>query len=98
MKRAALLAAVALVAGCGSSAPDPAAVKEALEARLAAKSLSFEWVVCVRTERSFEGRSIFRCNVNFGEPHIVRYCATLKGGTLVTNREEPAMRCGRYAS
>ena len=98
MTRAALFVSLALAAGCGSSAPDATAVKNALETRLAAKGLSFEWVVCARTERSFEGRSVFRCNVNFGEPHIVRYCATLEDGTLVTNREQPAMRCGRYAS
>jgi len=95
VRRAALLAPLALVVGCGSSGPDPATVKDALEARLIAKSLSFDWVVCVHTTRSFDGRPIFRCNVNFGEPHIIRYCATLKDGKLVTNREQPSMRCGR---
>lgn len=70
----------------------------ALEARLLDRKLSYRWVVCVRTKASFAGSSIFRCNVNFGEPHIVRYCATLDDGELVTNREEPEMRCGRDAS
>ena len=97
MKRAALLgAAVALFAGCGGSAEaDPADVRSALEARLVGKKLSFEWVYCLRTRRSFEGRTIFRCNVNFGEPLIVIYCAVLDDGELLTNRERPAVRCGR---
>jgi hypothetical protein len=96
VRRAALLAAIAVVAGCGSaSEPRPAAVKDALEARLTGKHLSFEWVYCLRTQRFFAGSTTFRCNVNFGEPHIVIYCATLDGGTLVTNREEPEMRCDR---
>jgi hypothetical protein len=70
-------------------------VQAALEARLIDRKLSYRWVACVRTKASFAGSSIFRCNVNFGEPHIVRYCATLDDGELVTNREEPTMRCGR---
>ena len=98
MRRAALLAALVLVAGCGGgSAPAPSAVKNALQARLTDEALSFDWVYCLRTRRSFEGRTIFRCNVNFGEPHIVVFCATLDGDTLVTNREERAIRCGRGA-
>ena len=94
---AALVGALALVAGCGSGSVEvtPAAVKEALEARLTAKKLSFKWVYCLRTKRSFDGSPITRCNVNFGEPHIVIYCATLEDGTLVTNREQPELRCGR---
>ena len=98
MRRAALLAALALVAGCGgSSEPTAAAAQDALEARLTGKSLSFEWVYCLKTKRSFRGHRIFRCNVNFGEPHIVIYCATLDGDTLVTNREQRALRCSRNA-
>jgi hypothetical protein len=96
---AALMGALALLAGCGdggsSTEVTPGAVKEALEARLVDRKLSFEWVYCLRTKRSFEGRPIVRCNVNFGEPHIVIYCATLEGGGLVTNREQPELRCGR---
>jgi hypothetical protein len=96
---AALVGALALVAGCGGGTEiTPAAVKEALEARLVDRKLSFEWVYCLRTERSFEGRPIVRCNVNFGDPHIVIYCATLDDGMLVTNREQPALRCGRNSS
>jgi hypothetical protein len=99
----ALLLALALsllLAACGSSHTTSAstkatAVKAALEARLLGKKLSYRWVVCMRTKRSFAGNPIFRCNVNFGEPHIVRYCATLDAGQFVTNREQPEMRCGR---
>lgn len=96
------LASMVLLVGCGGSQTTPvstkaAAVKAALEARLLEKKLSYRWVVCVRTKRSFAGSPIFRCNVNFGEPHIVRYCATLEDGRFVTNSEQPEMRCGRDA-
>jgi hypothetical protein len=91
-----------LLGGCGSSdassgKASPAEVSAALEARLLGRKLSYRWVVCVRTKRSYAGSTIFRCNVNFGEPHIVRYCATLADDKLVTNREQPDLRCGREA-
>jgi len=94
------LALLLLLAACGGSHTSPvsaegAAVKAALEKRLLGRKLSYRWVVCVRTKRMFAASPIFRCNVNFGEPHIVRYCATLEDGQLVTNREQPEMRCGR---
>lgn len=106
MRQGALALGLALLVlgGCGGSGSDattaPATAKEvrsALEARLAGRKLSYRWVVCVPTKRSFAGRLIFRCNVNFGEPHIVRYCATLAEGRLVTNGEQPDIRCGRDA-
>ena len=91
-----------VLSGCGGAdAPSRLAkageVQAALESRLLDRKLSYRWVVCVRTKASFAGSSIFRCNVNFGEPHIVRYCATLAAGQFVTNREQPDMRCGRAA-
>jgi hypothetical protein len=99
VKRAALLvAALAFLAGCGSAEPTTTDVRKAVEARLVGKSLSFEWVYCLRTEREFDDYPIFRCNVNFGEPHIVIYCAIIDEGSLVTNREKPAIRCGREAA
>jgi hypothetical protein len=99
----ALVLLLLLLAACGSShtssvTAKAAAVEVALEARLLEKKLSYRWVVCVRTKRSFAGSPIFRCNVNFGEPHIVRYCATLEDGQFVTNREQPDIRCGRDAA
>lgn len=92
-----------VLGGCAGShaSSDPVTAREvrsALESRLLDRKLSYRWVVCVRTKRSFAGSAIFRCNVNFGDPHIVRYCATLEDGELVTNREEPDMRCGRPAA
>ncbi len=103
MRRSALLLALALLlllAACGSShttsvKANAADVRAALEDRLLARKLSYRWIVCVRTKRSFAGNPIFRCNVNFGEPHIVIYCAVLDDGELITNRELPAIRCGR---
>ncbi|MEX0850638.1 MAG: hypothetical protein WD015_03955 [Gaiellaceae bacterium] len=106
MRHGALLLALALLlllAACGNShtnsvKANAADVRAALEDRLLARKLSYRWIVCVRTKRSFAGNPIFRCNVNFGEPHIVRYCATLQDGQFVTNREQPAMHCGRDAA
>jgi hypothetical protein len=97
------LAMLLLVVACGSSDSTSAgtksdAVRAALEARLLGKTLSYRWVVCLQTKRSFAGSPIFRCNVNFGEPHIIRYCAILEAGQFVTNREKPEMRCGRNAA
>ena len=97
------LALLPLVTACGGShttsvTAKAADVRAALEDRLLGKKLSYRWVVCVRTKRSFARSPIFRCNVNFGEPHIVRYCATLEDAQLVTNREQPEMRCGRDAA
>lgn len=92
-----------VLGGCGGSEASsaPATVREvraALEKRLVERKLTFRWVVCAKTRRSFAGSTIFRCNVNFGAPHILRYCATLDDGHLATNREEPEMRCGRDAA
>ena len=106
MRRGALLLALAsllILTACGSSQKtsgrsNSAAVTAALEARLRGMNLSYRWVVCIETKRSFAGSPIFRCNVNFGEPHIVRYCATLDGEQLVTNHEQARMRCGRASS
>jgi hypothetical protein len=97
------LASLLLLPACGGShatsdSATVAAVRAALQARLLERKLSYRWVACVRTNRSFAGSPIFRCNVNFGEPHIVRYCAMLEGGQFVTNREQPEMRCGREVS
>lgn len=93
-------AALALAAGCGgseatASPPTAGAVRTAVEEWLLAKPLSFKWVHCLRTKRDFEGARIFRCNVNFGPPHIEIYCVTLEDGELVTNRDDPRIRCGR---
>jgi hypothetical protein len=104
----AIAAAVLVLAGCGGADDDAvtestvsatrAGVRAALAARLTTKKLSYHWIVCVRTHRDVGGQPLFRCNVNFGEPHIVRYCATVEDGSLVTNHERPELRCGRRRS
>ena len=99
--RAALFALLLVLSGCGPAKTESVsahAVRTALSARLMDRNLSYRWIVCVSTGRAFAGRPIFRCNVNFGEPHIVRYCATLDAGRLVTNREQPRIRCSRHAA
>jgi hypothetical protein len=70
-------------------------VRAALIERLDAKRLDYRWVVCLRNGRSFRGRDIVRCNVNFGDPHIEAYCAVLAGGKLRTNHEDSAIPCAR---
>jgi hypothetical protein len=91
------------VIGCGRSQPQTpppvqatkAGVEAALLARLEGKDLSVEWVVCTDEGASFQGRPVYRCNVNFGDPHIEGYCAVVEGGKLVTHVERPELRCGR---
>jgi hypothetical protein len=68
--------AVLALAGCGSS--DPAATIEAkLRRHLADRSLAVKWVRCVAG-----ASSTYRCNVNFGDPHVQIYCAALVDGVL----------------
>jgi hypothetical protein len=98
----ALAVVVFVAAGCGggsSNAPDSAglvpAVRSALVARLHAKGIGYRWVACLRNGRSFRGRQIVRCNVNFGDPHIEAYCGVLVRGRLQTNHENSAIPCRR---
>jgi hypothetical protein len=98
-----LLAAAALVAGCGgdggtpasSASVSPAAAQEAMAARFAAKDLSFHYVRCVDGGARRGAETVFRCNVNFGEPHIEGYCVVVRGGRAVTQVEDPSLRCRR---
>jgi hypothetical protein len=95
-----LLAAAALVAGCGgdggaSASPTPAAAQDAMAARLAARDLSFHYVRCVDGGARRGAETVFRCNVNFGEPHIEAYCVVVRGGRAVTQVEDPSLRCRR---
>jgi hypothetical protein len=92
----ALAAAVVLLAGCGGSsytAASPSVAKRLLVERLHAKHLTFHWVACLRTGRSYRGAPVVRCNVNFGDPHIEAYCSLLRNGHLVTNHEDSAIPC-----
>ena len=77
-----------------SSGTSPASRRPLLE-RLEARDLSVEWVVCVDEGASFGGETVYRCNVNFGDPHIEGYCALVEDGELVTHVERPELRCAR---
>jgi hypothetical protein len=95
-----LLAAAALLAGCGGdggtpASPTPAAAQDAMAARLAAMDLSFHYVRCVDGGVRRGAETVFRCNVNFGEPHIEGYCVVVRGGRAVTQVEDPSLRCRR---
>jgi hypothetical protein len=68
--------------------------KRAVVARLRAEHLSYRWVVCLPSGRGFHGVPVVRCNVDFGEPHIVAYCSVLRGGRLLTSEDDPAIPCG----
>ena len=100
-----LVAALAVAAlgsgGCGGSAPaEPltataARAGAALEARLEAKHLSVRAVSCVDSGIDYQGAASFRCKVDFGDPHIIPYCAVFLDNRLTTDRERPAIRCYR---
>jgi hypothetical protein len=98
---AALLAVAALVAGWSvaasgadeSQGPRFADVESALRARLDARQLSYRYVACAPSSTRFAGQPVRRCNVNFGAPHIPTYCAALVDGRLITQYEEPRLRC-----
>jgi|GEM_PF-3034324 len=66
----------------------------AVIARLRAAHLNYHWVVCVPSGNRFHGVRIVRCNVDFGEPHIVAYCSVLRDGRLLTSEEDPTIPCG----
>jgi hypothetical protein len=70
-----------------------AAVEAALRKRLDRAYLSYQWVLCVKMDRVYHGLRVWRCNVDFGDPHIVQYCAILRGHTLITDRENRALDC-----
>jgi hypothetical protein len=93
-------AAVLALAGCGSSASrieatTPIEAKKLMVGYLDSKHLSYRWVACLRSGRSFEGAAIVRCNVNFGDPHIEAYCIVLRDGELYTNHQDKTIPCQR---
>jgi hypothetical protein len=95
------VAALGLLAGCGSSssstfrATSPPEAKRLMATYLDAKHLAYHWVACLHTGRSFGGAAIVRCNVNFGDPHIEAYCIVLRYGKLYSNHVDPAFPCRR---
>jgi hypothetical protein len=96
----AAVAAAALLAGCGGSSPayeatTPPDAKKLMIDYLDGKQLSYRWVACLHSGRSFEGAAIVRCNVNFGDPHIEAYCIVLRDGELYSDHDDPAIPCQR---
>ncbi len=92
------LAAMIALAGCGSGSRSPAGavtVEAALRERLAARDLAVRWVRCADSGVRSAGDAVFRCTVDYGDPHIQAYCAVLRGGALATQVEEPSLRCAR---
>jgi hypothetical protein len=87
----------ALAAGCAGSGVEatPAEAEAALQDRLERRELSVTWVRCVGSGYRYEGERVFRCNVNFGDPHIEAYCAVFLQGELATQFERPELRCAR---
>ena len=89
--------AVAYATTAGSAAAittaKPSKFRSAVAARLAAEGLNYLWVACVRSGRRFEGVPVVRCNVDFGEPHIVAYCSVSRNGRLLTSEDNAAIPC-----
>jgi hypothetical protein len=67
--------------------------QSAVKARLQAEGLNYHWVACVRSGRRFGGVPVVRCNVDFGEPHIVAYCSVFRNGRLLTSQDDSAIPC-----
>lgn len=84
-----LLLVVGAVAACGGST----SVDEALRERLEGLKLSVRSINCVDSGLEYAGEPVSRCQVNFGDPHLVPYCAALLDGDITTDREAPDMRC-----
>jgi hypothetical protein len=72
----------------------PAAFRAAVIDRMRREHLDYRWVACVPTPHRFRGVRVVRCNVDFGEPHIVAYCSVLRGGRVLTSEDDPAIPCG----
>ncbi len=83
----------ALVPGTGNPS-SPHAAEVTLRAELTSQSLHYTNVYCVKNGRVFRGEPIIRCNVDFGDPHIVAYCTVVQAGRLITNFQNHAIPCG----
>jgi hypothetical protein len=99
---AALGAGAFAAAGGSRGAPSPSRAfgtesptlfRAAVIDRMRVEHLDYRWVACVSTGHRFHGVRVVRCNVDFGEPHIVAYCSVLHGGRLLTNQDDPAIPC-----
>ena len=81
---------VALVAGISN--PIKAAGRT-LSRELRSEHLSVQYVVCIKNGRAYRGHPVIRCNVNFGDPHVVAYCSVISAGRLVTTQQDPSIPC-----
>ena len=81
---------VALVPGIS----DPVqAADRTLSLELRSEHLSVQNVACVRNGRAYHGHPIIRCNVNFGDPHVVAYCSVIVAGRFITSHQDPSIPC-----
>ncbi len=81
---------VPLVAGVR----DPVqAADRTLSLELRSQHLSVQYVDCVNNGRAYHGQPVIRCNVNFGDPHVVAYCSVIVAGRLVTSHQDPSIPC-----
>ena len=81
---------VPLVAGIG----DPVqAAHRTLSLELRSEHLSVQYVACVKNGRAYHGHPVIRCNVNFGDPHVVAYCSVILADRLVTSHQDPSIPC-----
>jgi hypothetical protein len=69
------------------------AADRTLSRELRSEHLSFQYVVCIKNGRAYRGHPVIRCNVNFGDPHVVAYCSVISAGRLVTTQQDPAIPC-----
>jgi hypothetical protein len=81
---------VALVAGIGNPIQ---AADRTLSLELRSEHLSVQYVVCINNGRVYHGHPVIRCNVNFGDPHVVAYCSVILAGRLVTSQQDPSIPC-----
>lgn len=68
--------------------------RAAIATRMRSEHLDYRWIVCLPSGNRFEGVRVVRCNVDFGEPHIVAYCSVFRGTRLLTSEDQPAIPCG----
>ena len=81
---------VALVAGIRNPVR---AASRTLRQELSSEHLNVQYVDCIRNGRSYHGHPIIRCNVNFGDPHVVAYCSVILVHRLVTSQQDPSIPC-----
>jgi len=69
------------------------AADRTLSLELRSQHLSVQYVACVSNGRAYHGHPVIRCNVNFGDPHVVAYCSVILAGRLVTSHQDSSIPC-----